>query len=143
MDLQEIFQNIESADVICLHFPYLRKTLVVDLRTDVEDPPLVKLVPMAKSVDERLRSLRRLRPRFTQPEKVTILPWPRYVESLTSLGVWGKLIGRVANEGHPELSKTFDQVMAELRQMETAEFAAAITGKQYHTIWEAPTGEAE
>ena len=51
MDLQEVFQQIESAEVICFHFPYLRKTLIVDPRADVEDPPLVKLVPMAKSAE--------------------------------------------------------------------------------------------
>jgi len=137
VDLQEIFSNIESAEVICLHFPYLRKTLLVDPRSDVEDPPLVQLVPMAKSVDERLRSLRRLRPRFTQPEKITFVPWPRYIESLTNLGVWDKLIGRVASGDHPKLARNFDRVLAELRQLETTEFAAAITGNQYHTIWEA------
>ena len=48
MDLQEVFKQIESAEVICFHFPYLRKTLIVDPRADIEDPPLVKLVDMAK-----------------------------------------------------------------------------------------------
>ena len=141
MDLQEVFQQIESAEVICFHFPYLRKTLIVDPRADVEDPPLVKLVPMAKSAEERLRSFKTLRPRFPKPEKVVIVPWPRYVESLKNLGVWPKLVGRVASDGHPEMSKTFDKVMVELHELETAEFAAAITGKQYHTIWEAPRDE--
>ena len=74
MDLQEVFKQIDSAEVICFHFPYLRKTLIVDPRADVEDPPLVKLVAMAKSAEERLRSLKTLRPRFPKPEKVVIVP---------------------------------------------------------------------
>ena len=138
MDLDEIIQNIQTAEVICLHFPLLRKTLILDTRSDVEDPPLAKVVPMAKSVEDRFRSLRRLRPRFPQPEKVTIIPWPRYVDSLVRLGVWEKVVQRFADTGHADSIRSCERVLDQLRALEQKEIAAAITGKQYHTIWESP-----
>ena len=138
MDLDEIFQNIESTEVLCLHFPYLRKTLVIDMRSDVEDPPVVRLTAVAKSVEDRFRSIKRMRPRFPQPEKVTIVPWPRYVESLVNLGVWEKVLRRLVDSGHAGVAKQCTEAYEELRRLERAELEAAITGKQYHTIWEAP-----
>lgn len=138
MDLPEIIENIKNSEVICFHFPYLRKTLIVDTRSDVEDPPLLRVVPMAKSIEDRFRSIRRMRPRFKNPEKVTIIPWPRYVDSLKSLGVWDHLAKRLVDSGHPDSLAASEDVFVKLRKLEMAEFTAAITGKQYHTIWERP-----
>ena len=140
MDLDEIARNIDTAEVVCLYFPLLRKTLIVDTRSDVEDPPLLRLVPMANSIEDRFRSLRKLRPRFPQPEKVTILPWPKYVDSLVRLGIWDKVVQRVAAEGHKSSVASCQELLQELRALERAELSAAITGEQYHTIWEASRG---
>ncbi|MEE9286358.1 MAG: hypothetical protein V3V35_11600 [Dehalococcoidia bacterium] len=136
MDLDEIILNIQSAEVVCLHFPLLRKTLILDVRSDVEDPPIAKVMPMAKSVEDRFRSLRRLRPRFPQPEKVTIIPWPKYVDSLVRLGVWDKVLQRFSESGHPDSVRSCEAALNELRSLERRELTAAITGKQYHTIWQ-------
>lgn len=138
VDPDEILRNVATAEVICLHFPLFRKTLVIDTRSEREDPPLLRLVPMAKSVEERFRSLKRLRPRFPQPEKVTIIPWPSYVDSLVRMGVWDRVTQRLAQAGHPDADRACDAVLAKLRVLERAELAAAVTGKEYHTIWQAP-----
>jgi len=135
LDISEIVRNIQSAEVLCLYFPLLRKTLLVDMRTDVEDPPVVKLLPMAGSVEERLRSIRKLRPRFPQPEKVAIIPWPKYVDSLVRLGVWDKVVERCAASGDKAAVRSCAAVLDELRSLEKAELLAVITGDQYHTIW--------
>ena len=137
VDMDEISRNIQRAEIVCLYFPLLRKTLVVDLRTDVEDPPIVRLMPMANSIEERVRSLRKLRPRFPQPEKVAILPWPKYVDSLVRLGIWDMLVERCASTGDRSSVKSCSDVLDELRSLEQAELAAVITGEQYHTIWKA------
>jgi len=138
MDMDEIARNIESAEIVCLYFPLLRKTLVVDTRTDVEDPPIVKLMPMATSVEDRFRSLRKLRPRFPQPEKVAVIPWPKYVDSLVRLGIWDKLVSRLASVGDKGCIKACGEVLDELRRLEKEELVAVIAGDQYHTIWESP-----
>jgi len=136
LDLDEIIKNVQTAEVICLHFPLLRKTLVIDTRYDVEDPPIVRITPMAKSVEDRFKSLRRLRPRFPQPEKVTIIPWPKYVDSLVRLGVWDKMVQRFIDAKQNSAVAACSEALNELRSLETQELAAAITGKQYHTLWE-------
>jgi hypothetical protein len=138
IDLEEIFSNVKTAEVLCLHFPLLRKTLVFDMRYDVQDPPVVKILPMAKSVEERFKSIRRLRPRFPQPEKAAIIPWPKYVDSLIRLGVWEKIIERLTATGHIGAVSACDAALKQLRALEAAELASAITGNQYHTIWESP-----
>ena len=140
MDMNEIATNIQAAEVVCFYFPLLRKTLVVDLRTGVEEPPIVRLMPMAGSIDERLSSLRKLRPRLPQPEKVAILPWPKYVDSLVRLGIWDLLITRCADTGDKKSVESCNDALGELRSLEKAELAAVITGDQYHTIWQAPRG---
>jgi hypothetical protein len=121
IDPQEVIRNVETAEVICLHFPLLNKVL-----------------PKAKSVEDRLRSLRKLRPRFAQPDKVTIIPWPNYVDSMVRLGIWGALVRRMASIGHAGSAADCDRVLDELRRLERDELAAAVTGKQYHTIWQRP-----
>ena len=138
IDPDEVIRNVETAEVICLHFPLLSKTVVVDTRTDVEDPPLIKVLPKAKSVDDRLRSLKKLRPRFTRPEKVTIIPWPNYVDSMVRLGIWDALVQRLTSTGHPGSAADCQRVLLELRALERGELAAAVTGQQYHTIWQRP-----
>jgi hypothetical protein len=138
IDPDEVIRNVETAEVICLHFPLLSKTVVVDTRTDVEDPPLIKILPKAKSVDHRLRSLKRLRPRFAQPRRVTIIPWPNYVSSMVRLGIWDALIQRLTSTGHPDSAADCQRVLLELRTLERGELAAAVTGQQYHTIWQRP-----
>ncbi len=137
LDLGEITKNIETADVICIYFPLLRKTLIVDTRSDVEDPPIVKLVPMADSIEERFRSVRRLRPRFPRPESITVIPWPKYVDSMVRLGIWDKLVKRFVTSGHKTAIKSCVDVLEELRQLEKAELAAVIAGDHYHTVWTA------
>jgi hypothetical protein len=134
--LDEIFQNVQTAEVVCLYFPLLRKTLIVDNRTDVEDPPVVKVVPMAKSVEDRFKTIRRLRPRFPQPEKVTIIPWPKYVDSLVRLGVWEKMLRRLESTGHRESVTRCQEAFRALKGLEAQELTSAITGKEYHTLWE-------
>lgn len=138
MDIEEISENIQQAEVVCLYFPLLRKTLVMDLRLDLEDPPVVKLLPMASSIEERVRSLRELRPRFAQPEKVAILPWPKYVDSMVRLGIWDMLVERCASTGDKRSVTSCGQSLEELRALEKAELIAVVTGDQYQTIWQAP-----
>ena len=39
IDLAEVAKSIEGAEVVTLFFPILRKTLLIDIRFDVEDDP--------------------------------------------------------------------------------------------------------
>jgi hypothetical protein len=136
LDIQEVLDNVESADVMSLFFPSLRKALVVDMRINDQVGPFVKVLPMVSSPQERIRSIQRLRPALPRPRNLTVIPWPRYVNSLVDLGVWERIVGRFhgssnGSDGAGELNGVLD----ELKRLEKAELAAVVMGEGYHTIW--------
>jgi hypothetical protein len=136
LDLNEIIETVRSADVLTFRFVIVSQRLLVDGRYTEIDPPLVKLVPPVASVEERFRSLKRLRPRFRLPEKITSIWWPRYVNSLVNSGIWGALVERLTDMGLPDAVQHCDQVLQELKNLEWNEIRSAIRGEGYQTIWQ-------
>ena len=134
-DLDEVKRNIDSAEVMSVFFPTLRRSVVIDARTNEHDGPMVRIMPMVASPQERLRSLRRLRPRFPRVHNLALVPWPRYVESLVTLGVWERIVKRLEGVGLEEAVSVCDEVLVELRRLEKSELAAVVRGENYHTIW--------
>jgi hypothetical protein len=135
LDVQEIIDSVQSAEVMSLFFPTLRKALVVDTRYTDTKGPMIRLMPMVGSPQERLRSLRRLRPGFPRVRSLTVVPWPRYVDSLVTLGVWDLIVDRLGRSGSQEVPEACDEVLSELRLAEKAELSAVVQGENYHTIW--------
>ena len=135
IDLDEVLKNIDSAEVISIYFPLLRKTILIDTRFTEEDPPMIRIVPMATTPEERHRVLRRLRPHFPKPKAITVISWPKYVESLVHLGVWRKVLERFVYSGHKEAIQACNQVLEEMYELEIEELSAVITGENYHTMW--------
>ena len=138
-DPDEIASGIESAQVISIFFPLLRKTLLLDTRQDIEDGPMVKVVPMVDSLEERCRALKRLRPRLPRliPEDVKFIPWPKYVSSLKRLGLWDKIVQRVAATGSKDAVGKCNLCYQTLVDLDGVEIAAVIKGENYYTLWEA------
>ncbi|MQF48825.1 hypothetical protein FIM08_02850 [SAR202 cluster bacterium AC-647-N09_OGT_505m] len=135
VNLEELLRKIDNAEVISIYFPLLRKTILVDTRFTMEDPPMVKVVPMASSGEDRHRALRRLRPSFPRPKTITVLPWPKYAESLVRLGVWQRVLQLFVHSGHKETVQACNLVLEEVYDLEREELAAVITGENYHTMW--------
>jgi len=129
IDLDEVVQNINEAEIVSLLFPTLRRALLVDTRTNDHAGTFVKVVPMARSGADRLRSVRKLRPQFARPESITIIPWDARVDSLVSLGVWAPLISRL------DCADIAEECLNTLRLIELAEHRAAILGEEYETLW--------
>ncbi|MCI0437687.1 MAG: hypothetical protein L0177_00970 [Chloroflexi bacterium] len=136
-DLDELRRNIRDAEVLSLFFPTFRKALVIDTRSNEKVGPMARVMPMAASPQERLRTLRRLRPGFPRVTNLTLLPWPRYVDSLVRLGVWERLVQRLEMAGLPNAKAECERLLTELRHHERAELAAVVRGDNYHTIWAA------
>ena len=136
-DLDEILKNIDDAEVLSLFFPSFRKSVVIDTRHSDTEGPLIQLMPMAASPQERMRSLRRLRSNFPRIQNMAFIPWSRYVESLVTTGIWGHLVQRFKDAGHEEAAATCESIMVELVGLEQGELAAAVRGENYHTIWSA------
>ncbi len=135
VDVDHIARTIAEAEVACLYFPMLRTTLLIDTRTSASVGPLVRLVPIAASAGERLRSLRRLRPQLPRPESITTIPWTRRVEAVCRLGVWECVLDRLAAADDPAVLESAGNCLGELRALERRELRRAITGEQYRTLW--------
>ena len=139
IDLQEVKETIDSAKVMSLFFPTLRRALVIDVRTNEHDGPMVKVLPMAASPQERMRSLRRMRPGFPRLRNLTLIPWLRYVNSLVMTGVWQHVIDRVSTAAPDDesLMATCEAALEELQDHEKAELIAVVRGDNYRTLWPA------
>jgi hypothetical protein len=136
VDISEIKRNIETAEVIALYFPLLRKTLLIDTRYNTVDGPLAKVVPMASSVEERFKSLRKLRPNFTVPESITVMAWPKYVETMRRLGILDKIVERLERSGYTESIAACHKGFNDLLKLERQEVVRAIKGNNYKSLWE-------
>lgn len=136
LNINEVMQNIRTAEVLTLYFPYLSKTLILDFRYSIDDMPLVRLMPMVSNMEERFRSLKRLRPRFPKPEAITVVPWPKYVKTLQTVGVYDKILERLMQIGYSSVVNDFVVAYDEIVKLEEKELLAAITGEGYKTIWQ-------
>lgn len=136
INLDEIMRTIDQADVVRIRFLLLDKRLLIDNRFNEFEGPLVKIVPRAGSSEESFRNLKRLRPRFPLPDRMTAIWWPKYIETLRTSGVWDSIVRRVAESGYQDSVDQCDRVLEELLELERTEVRNAIAGKGYQTIWQ-------
>src|SRR3972149_7441513 len=101
LDYAEITKTVQNAEVVTFRFVIVNQRLLIDNRHSEIDPPLVRLGPRATSVEERFRSLKKLRPRFRLPDKISALWWPKFVDSLVQRGIWEAIVGRIEHAGFP------------------------------------------
>ena len=135
LDVEEILTDMKDAEVLSIFFPMFRKSLVLDFRTTDHSGPMVKIMPMVASPQERMRAIRRLRPGFPRRHSLSIIAWPRYVGSLESHGIWQQLIDLLKQSGHKQPVAYMSQALNELKRQEKAELARVVMGDNYRTIW--------
>ncbi|PCH85264.1 MAG: hypothetical protein COB86_09555 [Dehalococcoidia bacterium] len=136
-EIDEVLRNVQEAEVMSIFFPSFRRALIIDTRSNTDDGPMVRLMPMASSPQDRVRSIRKLRPGFPRLQNLTLIPWQRYVDSLVNLGVWEKIVKRIEESGDAKAIQACDAALTELRRLERQELVAAISGDNYQTIWSA------
>jgi len=137
IDLVDIAQTIRSSEVIAIRFVAVGHRLLLDFRSTEIDGPMVKVVTPVKSIEERYRSLRQLRPRFDAPEKIVAIWWPRFCSSLESTGVWAEVMERVSESGHAESVRMAEAALEELISLERQQHREAIRGEGFRTLWSA------
>ena len=135
LDLREIIKSIDNAEVISIIFPKFRKSLLIDTRLTLEDKPLVKIVPMVNSLEERLRSLKKMRPTFPRPVEIAVVPWFGYVSSLVKLGVWDRIVKKFVDAGNRDVVRACASILKDLKTLEQEEMLAVIKGDGYQTLW--------
>jgi len=136
LNLDEILHTVESAEVVRIRFGLLDKRLLIDNRYSEFEGPMVKVVSRSGSSEESFRSLKRLRPRFPLPEKMTAIMWPKYVSTLQSTGVWSAIVARIERSGHADSTRQCNEVLAELLKLEKQEIRNAISGEGFQTVWQ-------
>jgi hypothetical protein len=137
MNLDEVMEVIDSAEVLVIRFAILDKRLLIDARHDEVDGPMLKLVPKASSVEDRFRSLRELRPRFPLPEKIVSFTWPRQMETFRLAGLWSRIVDRLVASGYKGVKEQCEAVFDQLVEEEKAEVLTAIRGgPSYQSLWE-------
>lgn len=136
LNLDDILHTVETADVVRLRFQLLDKRLVIDNRTSEVEGPLIKLVNRSGSSEESFRNLKRMRPRFPLPERMTAIFWPKYAATLKSTGVWAAIVQRFEATGFQDSIRQCDEVMQEMLQLERQEIRNAISGEGFQTVWQ-------
>lgn len=133
-----IIEAIEQGEVVCLFFPRLGKTLILDPRRTDDVPPAIFIEDMVSSPRERLESLRRLRPEFPLPEEMRLVPWFGFVGSLDDAGVTKALLRRCNEAGNLRMARACTAALRQLRQIERAVMRAIVRGESSRTLWERP-----
>jgi hypothetical protein len=135
LDVNEILAELSEAEVFSIFFPIFRKSLVIDLRSLELSGPMIQIMKIAFSPQERIRSIRRARPGFPRRPNLAIFPWPRNVNSLVSEGIWEQLTKMLMDAGHANAKAATDKVLVDLNRLQNAELSRVIVGENYHTIW--------
>lgn len=137
VDLDEVFKVIEAADVLVVRFDIMQKRLLVDFRVKSGIGPMIALVAPAESVEDRFRSIKRMRPEFPFPERVMSFQWPRSMRVLLASGAWQRLVDRMGALGGDESVNDCGRAMQHLESEEREEVTRAIKGADhYQTLWE-------
>ena len=136
INLEELGNNIKTSEVMSLYFPIMRKVLLMDFRYSENDSPLIKVLSMVSSVEERMRSIQLMRPNLPMPENLILIPWPKSVESLNRLGITDKISDRLTKINFPNYSEKLSEAIQELERLEEREKQLAIVGKNYQTLWQ-------
>ncbi len=130
-----VFKFVENAEVMAVFFPKFGQSVVIDVRSKEGEPPLVKVMPMARSIADRLRTIKRMRPALPRPQDILAVPWVGYVGALKTSGLWGKVVARIEATGYAEAVEESEKAFHELIRLERRELAQLIVGEQYETLW--------
>ncbi len=136
IDLPEVFNIIETSEVIIIRFSTVEKRLLLDFRFNSMERPMVRIVNRVRNAEERFRDLRRLRPGLALPDKIMTFHWPKHIASMERLGIVGRLVNKFKTLGFPELEETCLSIIVELQSLEQKELVAAVKGDGYQTLWE-------
>jgi hypothetical protein len=135
IDLEELRKVVDSCDVFTMGFRLFPERLIVDTRENDQDGPMIEVVEPVSTVEERFFWLGQRRPSFGVPQQFTFFIWPHSIRYLTECGLMERIRQRLGHAGH-DLSAQVDQALGRLQRLEDQATFEAITGRNYHTMWE-------
>ncbi|MBI5288246.1 MAG: hypothetical protein HY873_04670 [Chloroflexi bacterium] len=146
IDLDEVRRVIDGAEVLVIRFSVTDRRLLIDTRSNEHAGPMIKVVPPAKSAEERFRAIKVLRPRFRVPERVVTFHWPRHARALGESGVWDHVCRRLEDcrqdksrtdfVGRSDATRQCDEAYTQLLDEERKVELGAIRGAEgFQTVW--------
>jgi hypothetical protein len=136
IDLDEVRRVIEGAEVLVVRFSVTDRRLLIDSRVNEHAGPLIKVVPPARSAEERFRAIKMLRPRFRVPERVVTFQWPRHARAMEEAGVWEQIVLRLQGIATENIQQQCDEAFHELCEEERkVELNAIRGGEGFQTLW--------
>jgi hypothetical protein len=135
IDLDELRKVVDNCDVFTIGFRLFPERLIVDSRSNDQDGPVTEVVEPVNTVEERFFWLGQRRPSFGVPQRFTFFVWPHSIRYMTESGL-GDMIRRRLTEVHPDAAAAVDASLTHLQQLEDKAVRDAITGRNYHTVWQ-------
>ncbi len=140
VDIGEIRDIIENADVFTIGFRLFPERVVIDTRYDERETPMVAIVDAVESVQERFFWLGQHRPSLGMPRQFMFFFWPHSIGYLAESGVWAQVRERVVASKFGGAPETCAAALRDLLERERAATVDAITGARYQTLWSAREG---
>jgi hypothetical protein len=133
----KIIRALAEAEVMSIFFPHAGKALIIDTRHDAENGPAVFVDEMVGSPEERLQSIRRLRPQFKELAQLTLAPWFGSTRTFAEQGILEAIVERFHALGFPGTADEAMTAFRQLRRAETATLRDLITGdpQTTRTVW--------
>ncbi len=135
IDIDDVKSKIANAETLSLFFPMLRSSLIIDYRCDNANKSFLKIMPMVASPQERLRTIRRLRPGLPRLQSFILIPWARYIDSLRDQGIWDLLTKKFEDLTQHDSLVDIEKIFLELKRLEKLEYASIVMGDNFHTLW--------
>lgn len=137
VDVAEIRQGVNNADVFAVGFRLFPERLLVDTRFDGRELPMVAIVDPVATLQERIFWLGRHRPTLGMPQNFTFFTWPHTVGYLEESGLWRDIRSRIMESHCSGADETVDAAFLDLAARERAASIAAINGSGHGTLWSA------
>ncbi|MDQ2786752.1 MAG: hypothetical protein M3Y58_17320 [Chloroflexota bacterium] len=133
----KIIRALAEAEVMSIFFPRIGKALIVDTRHDAAHGPVVLMDGMVGSADERLQSVRRLRPEFTAIAQLTLAPWLGSTRAFAEQGIFDAIVERFRGMGFHDAAEDAIGTFRELRRHERQMMLDLIAGERQttRTLW--------
>lgn len=135
VDLEELRKVVDNADVFTIGFRMFAERLIVDARTAEDEGTLVRVVEPVASVEERFFWLGKERPGFGVPERFTFFVWPHSIQYMEECGL-SEIIRHRIYPNDPQAGKQVAESIHHLFRLERQATYDAITGRNYHTLWQ-------
>lgn len=146
IDLEELRKVVDKCDVFTVGFRLFPERMIVDTRTAGDEGPMIEIVEPVGTVEERFFWLGQRRPKFGVPESFTFFVWPHSVPYLEDSGIMDRIRQRVYPldiSENGEIGRMVAESMIRLHGLEHKATFDAITGHNYHTLWERESESAE